>query len=285
MPTTTQQPYSNSNLPYSSNNLCDYLNGRGQPKSGTSWSNSIHVQIVKKFCSQLIFDNISLPFLCQGTAKDKHVDRWGMHHANILQFIKYKDSKIGIARMNLTQNEIMDKYRWCTFVIFRDPRDRELSQIYYNPALGRDNEIERDLNMSFVDSKIKDKFGKDLKTWSDFYSFYYNLTQTDGYKDLFYIEWYDDHKKNPMLEIRKLMRFIGIKEGYLSDGVIQEIVNITSFKTTLKIGNWMHQRDGKNCNFWDKVSEDTIKFMNGLMIEKLPKHVINKINQSCIISV
>ena len=86
--------------------------------------------------------------------------------------------------------------------------------------------------------------------------------------------------------IKNTAKFIGIKQGYLTDLDIKEIINKTAFNQSIN-GRipWMHQRKGEYCSFWDELDNDLIKWMNNKMIDILPTDVINKINESCIINV
>ena len=88
-----------------------------------------------------------------------------------------------------------------------------------------------------------------------------------------------------MFEIKEIIKFIGIDEGYINDTDILDIMNKTSFDAPRKPGYGMHKRSGRHCNFWNEIANDTILWMNELMLDTLPNDVTNKINESCVVSV
>eukprot|EP01083_Nonionella_stella_P071192 191097_1 len=92
-----------------------------------------------------------------------------LNDPNLFELKRLKNEICGISKMNhilaanMSSKEYRDveiatydnisEYRWCQFIIFRDPRDRILSKIYYNPELGRDKEIQFHLSLDYVNER------------------------------------------------------------------------------------------------------------------------------------
>eukprot|EP01083_Nonionella_stella_P116988 348099_1 len=174
----------------------------------------------------------------------------------------------------------ISEYRWCQFIIFRDPRDRILSKIYYNPELGRDKEIQFHLSLDYVNERTSKLFSGSLIWWNKYYSFYHGENLKTPH--LYYIHWYHEMKSNTFGMIRDLSEYIGVSQ-YLSDDDIHYIINETSFKNTVSKGQAMHQRKGKHCAFKDELYPDMIRQINQQMLNELNDDVIQKLNKTCLI--
>ena len=281
---------------------CDYIHLKGIAKSGTSWISTLLENIETEICRvglEIGWNNKNKYGMCNDWTNNtipfkSHVTHYARHEiwdveqtlTDLQDIYVLNDTRKAASKYfmgyNLS-NLIHDGFiRWCTIIIFRDPRMRQLSGIqsglhgYYKSNNDNDDNDDKDDKDDKLNQLFFQRFnGENVLRTQKWFDYFIEKEHREPLN--YYAMFYSDLNMYTYDSIKDIIFFTGfnklIKYQYqINDNIIDQ----KNYKYSNRF------RKGMVCSYYSEGLNDTsIKYGNKLMIKYLSKYLLAKFNKTC----
>eukprot|EP01084_Bolivina_argentea_P041757 77084_1 len=278
---------------------CDYIQVKGQGKSGTTWLKNILRVIEHTLCTETDYKN-SYHYT---NSKYSMCKDWTNGSANYISHATHynRHARHTIRNILITQesrknenNSILSKYfmgngmydlwinnelRYCVFMVMRDPRSRVISRINTHHKKINNNTMVDNIEKNKIFKSIFNKqYLKEVNTWWNKYS----TLEKNNVLD-WYIYFYEDFRINTYQILKDMIWFAGY-DNYINDRLIYKIIDETDIK---RLVSRNRVNGGNICSFHSEnsLSVQTKYYANQLMASMLNNELIQKFNKTCAIDI
>ena len=260
--------------------ICDYVDLKGLPKSGTSWMLASLKQIQSYFCDQRGLRGLFHLEICI----DWHVASYLRHRLVLAEKNDHPALLKHFGWRNKYLSELKRK-RFCTVTVFRDPRDRGISLTHWKGQWKLNRMKGKEAKFKYVNENMMARYKDDIEKYNEWWIALRTAEITKPMR--YYNFFYDEMVINTFQAMKELVEFIGfhhIDGVNMTDQDIENIVAMTSHEALGSQGAKLLYRKGQVCAFHDELTLQNANKIQQITLRDLNPTLVAKFNGTCIIS-
>ena len=225
--------------------VCDYVNLKGLPKSGTSWMIASLSRIQQYFCEQRGANKLSLEICIKW-----HV---GSYHRHPLVLPQHNDNPRLMKHFGNKRSAFLEELktkRFCSITAFRDPRDRKVSWSHWTLKQNKSSMQNDSLLFEAVNAKTMNGYQSAMRNYNEYWKAFRGSELKQPM--LFYNYFYDDMVLDTFHGIQRMIEFIGfhhVRGLLVTEEDIEHILQRMGSGALIAEGANILFRKGKICGF------------------------------------